>query len=124
MPYIYNIDTTAQLFFRTGTGNNVQQISMDRIKDNLKVRQNRICTSSIDHLCDALLGMHAFIGCDSISSFVGKGKVKGLQLVLMKDAYVVLFMYFGTWRFPDNDLVEVEKFVCKLYGHQIDSVNF
>ena len=49
-------------------------------------------------LCDTLLGSHAFTGCETISAFAGKGKVKGLQLLLHKTDYVTLFKTIGkTW---------------------------
>ena len=32
-------------------------------------------------VCKALLGLHAFTGCDSVSSFAGIGKVKPLKIL-------------------------------------------
>ena len=33
--------------------------------------------------CTALLGMHAFTGCDTVSAFSGQGKLKALKLLLL-----------------------------------------
>jgi len=30
-------------------------------------------------VCNALIGMHAFIGCDTISAFAGRGKMRALS---------------------------------------------
>ena len=37
--------------------------------------------NSID-ACRALIGMHAFTGCDTVSAFAGKGKAKALKSLL------------------------------------------
>jgi len=33
------------------------------------------------HKCKALSGLHALTGCDTVSAFAGKGKLKGLGLI-------------------------------------------
>ena len=37
---------------------------------------SEINTKLNQEVCDALLGLHAFTGCDSASAFLGKGKKK------------------------------------------------
>ena len=39
-------------------------------------------------VCNALLGLHAFTGCESVSAFLGKGKKKALQIVQNAYKYV------------------------------------
>lgn len=115
-------DISSRLYFRTGTGNNVRVIDVENMKDNLIERSS--CENG-DDLCDALLGLHAFTGCDSISAFAGKGKARGLELLLQKKKYVELFKQFGeAWTFPDNKMECIEEFVCDLYGQsKCKSVN-
>lgn len=40
----------------------------------------------------SLIGLHAFTGCDSVSSFAGKGKWKALQLLFKNNIYVQALM--------------------------------
>ena len=37
--------------------------------------------------CKALLGLHAFSGCDAVSAFAGIGKVKPLKKLLCTKEY-------------------------------------
>jgi len=39
--------------------------------------------------------LHAFTGCDTVSSFSGKGKSKAVKLLLKESAYIDLFSSFG-----------------------------
>ena len=40
---------------------------------------------------NALLGLHAFSDCDTISAFPGKGKVKPLNLTMKNEKYISTF---------------------------------
>ena len=51
-----------QLILDTGTGNKRRQIDI-----------SKLFSSFSKQLKDALLGLHAFTGCDSTSAFAGKG---------------------------------------------------
>lgn len=35
-----------------------------------------------ENMCNALLGLHGFTGCDYVSSFTGIGKIKAVKLLL------------------------------------------
>ena len=65
------------LIFQTGTGNNKRQINVTRMAGSMSKRVR-----------DALLGLHAFTGCDVTSCFAGKGKVKALKLLLANDSVI------------------------------------
>ena len=56
-----------QILFETGKGNTRRCIDV-----------TKLAMSSTPVLCSAMLGYHAFTGCDSTSAFKGKGKVKPL----------------------------------------------
>ena len=69
--------------------------------------------------CSALLSVHAFTGCDSTSAFKGKGKVKALKLLQQRLKFVPVFESLGeSWSVTEQQLDELEEFVCLLYGRQ------
>ena len=51
---------------------------------------------------DALLGMHAFTGCDTVSAFAGRGKMGALKLLKSDKAYQEAFSELGhSWHVSD-----------------------
>ena len=75
-----------------------------------------IATVLGDDTCKALIGVHAFTGCDSISAFAGKGKAKALKM-LKDDAEIKeTFAKLGEeWQLPTDLFTHIEKFTCDLY---------
>ena len=68
-------------------------------------------------VCKALLGLHAFTGCDSVSSFVGIGKVKPLKILSKNDEFQEVFARLGEeWSVTEEFFGKLEAFVCALYG--------
>lgn len=64
---------------------------------------NEVCKEYRPDFCEALLGMHAFIGNDTISCFAGKGKVKPLTLMQSSAEYIKAFKELGrTWDVPEE----------------------
>lgn len=70
---------------------------------------------------DALIGLHCFTGCDSVSAFRGKGKVKAFQMMLESSAYQELFKSIGRDWSLDGVMPDLEKFICELYGKKDES---
>ena len=69
------------------------------------------------NVCEALPGMHAITGCDTVSSFAGKGKLSAFQLVKKNVSFPELFAKFGlSWEFSDADLTKLQIFTCSLYS--------
>ena len=64
-------------------------------------------------LLDALLGYHCFNGCDSISAFTGRGKIKLFVLMCKRLDHVKGFSKLGKY---DELLKGMENFVCLMYG--------
>ena len=65
----------------------------------------------------ALLGLHAFTGCDSVSAFAGIGKAKPLKLVHSKNEFQVMFQNLGEqWSITEELCVQLESFLCAMYG--------
>ena len=78
---------------------------------------------------DALPGLHAFTGTDFTSSFMNKGKVKALELMLKNKSHMDVLAKLGesTEVSPDV-LCGLETFVCALYGmhklHKVDDARY
>lgn len=106
--------TGLELLFETGKGNKRRCINISKAADSLT-----------PPLCNALLGVHAFTGCDSTSAFKGKGKVKAVKLVEKNVHFKELFMELGeSWIVDENILSSIEKFTCALYGKErVQKVN-
>ena len=112
---------TAELFIRAGTQNKARIISLSKVKVALQTKYE-LCDMQLVSM--ALLGIHSFTGCDTISSFSGKGKVKPLQLMLKNQSCIEFFASFGEKSELSDDHFEiVQKFVCELYGHKEENTN-
>ena len=73
---------------------------------------------------EALLGFHAFTGCDSTSSFKGKGKLKPLHLMMQSPRFLSTFKDLGqSWNLTSQQYRDLEVFVCSMYGQKTDSVD-
>ena len=57
----------------------------------------------------ALPGLHAFTGCDAVSAFSRKGKVKALKIMFFESIG-------GGWTTSDEIYSCTEEFVSHLYG--------
>lgn len=94
------------IIFDTGSGNNRRQVNISKLFNNLSKQ-----------LCDAILGLHAFTGCDSTSCFAGKGKLKALKLLKENTNFQNTFSRLGkSSDVCQMDQKSIETFVCKLYG--------
>ena len=101
------------LFIRTGTKNKVPIISIDKVKQSLILRYN-LQNIDIQLLLKSLLSLHALTGCDTTSSFSGKGKVKPFKVMLKNQSYIEEFAAFGDVpTVSDEQLEWVQAFVCK-----------
>uniref|UniRef100_A0A0L8H5U3 Uncharacterized protein n=1 Tax=Octopus bimaculoides TaxID=37653 RepID=A0A0L8H5U3_OCTBM len=93
-----------QILFETAKGNTRRCINVTKLS-----------VSSTPILCSALLGYHAFIGCDSTSAF----KEKGLKVVETDQSFQKAFSKFGEyWEVDEEVMNEVECFVCVQYGYK------
>ena len=60
----------------------------------------------------ALLGLHAFTGCDSVSAFMGIGKARSFKLLRSKNEFQVMFQNLGEqWSITGEMCVQLESFV-------------
>lgn len=76
---------TYNLFLKTGTKNRTKYINISQLVSGLG-----------SQLCKALPGFHAFTGCDTVSAFAGRGKVKPLKLLQKNEHLCETFQKVGT----------------------------
>ena len=56
---------------------------------------------------------------------VGKEKLKALKILSEKELFVDAFNKLGqSWELDDELAADLEKFVCRLYGHKLSSVMY
>lgn len=103
----HNRNINSNLFIKCGTKTRVRYIDV-----------NKVAAAVGQSICDALLGMHAFTGCDTVSSFGGRGKLSPLKL-LRNQKYQDAFAQLGTqWNLTDELINSLEEFTCRLYAAQ------
>ena len=71
----------------------------------------------------APIGVHVLTGCDTVSTFSGKGKWKAIQLLLKNESYVKAMVEIGeTWSVSNATFNAAEALVCHLCGKQGQNV--
>jgi len=72
-------------------------------------------TLGID-VCRALIGMHSFTGCDTVSAFAGKGKSSALKLLTTNRNIQRMFSRLDEeWDLSPQLMNELEAFTCLFY---------
>ena len=100
-------DVNGIIFQKRGNQNRTRLVNLTNIGKSLGLEAT------------AYLGLYAFTGCDSVSSFAGKGKLPALKAMKKEKKYVDLFHRFGQeLTVTDEDMELIEEFVCYLYGGQ------
>ena len=67
-------------------------------------------------VCNALIGMHAFTGCDTISAFAGWGKMTALKEMKSDKAYQEAFTELGrSWEVSEELSEKLQEITCRLY---------
>ncbi|XP_077968888.1 uncharacterized protein LOC144422864 [Styela clava] len=110
----HSSDIGCNLYFLTGSGSQSRMLSIRKMVNYFG-----------NVFCKAILGLHVFSGCDTISAFRGKGKVKGMRHLLKSKEFIQAFSKLGDqWYIPENIYIQLSKFVCTLYGYSDEmSVN-
>ena len=103
----------ASIYQKRGTQNRTRIIDISQIKCALSV------PTSV-----AIPGLHAFTGCDSVSSFSGKGKLSVFKLMKKDEEYRKAFEQIGqTLDIPEETQETLERFVCQLYGSKTNNIS-
>jgi len=103
----------ATVLYETGHGNKKRLLNITELSQHYVNK------------CDALLGLHAFTGCDVTSAFKGIGKVKPLKKMLQSPTFCYALSQLGnSWTLSPGLVTGLEKFVCALFGKpNFDSVD-
>ena len=65
----------------------------------------------------ALIGLHAYTGCDTVSAVAGKGKTSALKfLISNRDTQHTFRELSQNWDFPRELIDKLEAFTCLLYA--------
>ena len=102
------------MFFDTGSGNKRKLLNITKIATELG-----------EQCCGALLGLHAFTGCDATSTFKGIGKLKPLKLMQKTSKYENACGSLGeSWTVSQDLMNDLESFTCGFYSNsKISSVD-
>ena len=95
-----------QVIFKTGTRQRARLVDINAIAQKLGPA-----------VSDALIGLHAYTGCDSVSAFSGKGKSSGLAIIKTDEVLASVMSRLGQSFTVDASLLAAcETFTCSLYG--------
>jgi len=96
----------APLFQKCGTRTRTRLVDIGKVA----------ATVGID-VCRALIGIHAYTGCDTTSAFAGKGKASALKLVTNNREIKNTFTELGQeWDLSSELMNKLECVTCLLYG--------
>ena len=80
------------VLIKTGTQNRVTYIDVSKVFES--IGQN---------VCEALPGLHAYTGCDTVSAFAGKGKLAAYRALAKSTEFQNTFKQLGMeWDLPDD----------------------
>ena len=80
----FNRDIPCSIYQKCGTKNRILFIDFGKMASSLG-----------DSICDALIGLHAFIGYDNVSALTGRGKLGSLKLMKKDSTYQETLSQFG-----------------------------
>ena len=83
----------------------------------------KVASSVGTSVCWALIGMHAFTGCDTVSAFAGKGKAKALKILRRNREDQDIFLKLcQEWDMSSGLMDKLETFTCLLYALKASSI--
>ena len=81
----FSADIGAAMYVKAGTQSRAQYIDVTKIASALG-----------PSVCSGLLGMHAFTGCDSVSTLAGRGKLTALKMLKRNEEVQCMFKDLGS----------------------------
>ena len=101
----------ASLFQKCGTKARRRVVDISKVAATIGMR-----------VCRALIGMHTFTGCDTVSAFAGRGKTKALKLLISHVDYQDTFLKLcQEWVLSQELVDKLETFTCHLYAPKLSS---
>lgn len=116
-----HLSISANLFFLTGVKNSRRIIDVTRVANHL-FESLKNCDVSKELLMKSLVGFHSFTGCDTVSAFAGRGKIKPLKVMLTDPKYVQAFADLGG-DITETTLKTIKSYVSHMYGWKEIDVN-
>ena len=69
-----------------------------------------------DGVCNALIGLHAFTGCDTVSAFAGRGKMVALRQTRSDKTLQEAFTELGrSWEMSSELFQKLQEITCHIY---------
>ena len=110
----FQLVTNTNLYFITGVRNSRQLINIGAVVENINQNLN-LCESPKESLLSAFVRFHSFTGCDTLSAFAGRGKIKPLMLMMKSKDYIEMFESFGSGIEIDDSLINwLNRFLCHM----------
>jgi len=109
----------SEMFIRRGNKTRLRLVNISRLATALGVE-----------VCTALLGLHPWTGCDTVSALAGQGKLKGLKLITQNEKYRDAFTSLGSqWDLSSEVFNTIQEFTCKLYSrnskvHEVNELRY
>ena len=106
------------ILFETGRGNKRRLLNITSFSNDISAVYS-----------SALLSMHAYTGCDTVSAFKGRGKLKALKALQQNPRFIETLAKLGeSWHMDAFLLDDVEAFTCAMYGRSnftnVDDLRF
>ena len=103
----------AAMYVKAGTQSRTQYIDVTKIASALG-----------PSVCSGLLGMHAFTGCDSVSTLAGRGKLTALKMLKRNEEVQCMFKDLGSeWTVSEELNDKIETFTCQMYAPRSNTVS-
>ena len=110
----FQLVTNTNLYFITGVRNSRQLINIGAVVENINQNLN-LCEPPKESLLSAFVRFHSFTGCDTLSAFAGRGKIKPLMLMMKSKDYIEMFESFGSGIEIDDSLINwLNRFLCHM----------
>ena len=102
-------------YLQKGNGSKRRIVGISEIADQLERQVADGITKQ--EACEAFMVLHALTGCDTVSAFSSKGKLRPMQMIVKNHIYVKTMKDIGKeWSVSDDTFSATEEFVCHLYG--------
>ena len=98
----FSINIPSPMFQKCGTKNRTRFIDIKKLSYALG-----------GSVCDALIGMHTFTGCDTVSAFAGRGKMTTLKQMKLDQSYQEAFSQLGaSWEVSAELFKKLQAITC------------
>ena len=106
MALAFHTQIASKLFQKCGTKERKQIIDITKIAASVGA-----------DVCHGLIGMHVSTGCNTVSTFAGKGKLGALKLLSSSNGVQKMFAKLGQeWIVAEDLMDKLENFTCLLYA--------